>query len=143
VVVLTAFGVVIATLVFQGATLAPLIRLLKLNRDDEVEKEVRDARRALANAAVSRLKSVDGGEAENLRYRFALVEESCSNKRGSDSLNQLRALGMKAVLAERKELEHIRLRNEISIGTYLALQEQIDWIELTMLNDDDRKIEEI
>jgi monovalent cation/hydrogen antiporter len=143
IVVLTAFGVVLATLVFQGLTLGPLIRLLRLDRGEAMAREVKAARGAIARAAVARLGAYEGSEAENLRYRFALIEESCFAERGAASLQHLRELGMQAVLAERRELERIRLRNEISIATYLALQEQIDWVELTMLNDNDRKIEEI
>jgi CPA1 family monovalent cation:H+ antiporter len=38
-VVLTAFCVVIATLVLQGLTLAPLVKLLKLDRSSEAVRE--------------------------------------------------------------------------------------------------------
>jgi hypothetical protein len=47
------------------------------------------------------------------------------------------------VQEERKTLEEIRGQQEISVEAYLELQEQIDWSELTMLTDAERRIEEI
>ncbi|MGZ2485115.1 NhaP-type Na+/H+ or K+/H+ antiporter [Rhizobium pisi] len=52
-VVLTAFAVVLATLVIQGATLAPMIHLLKLGRQADVRDELKAARRTLAEARLS------------------------------------------------------------------------------------------
>ena len=50
---------------------------------------------------------------------------------------------MKAVEAEREKLEDLRLNDQIGADAYLGLQEQLDWSELTVLRDADRKIEEI
>ena len=50
-IVVTAFAVVVGTLVLQGLTLKPLLRLLRLREDDPVGREVEAAReRALASA---------------------------------------------------------------------------------------------
>ena len=50
-IVLTAFSVVLGTLVIQGLTLAPLLRVLNLHDDDPVGRELRTAReRALPRA---------------------------------------------------------------------------------------------
>jgi hypothetical protein len=45
--------VVLATLVFQGLTLRPLVTLLKLDRGDEATRELASARAAMAAAALS------------------------------------------------------------------------------------------
>ena len=55
----------------------------------------------------------------------------------------MRAYGLRAIMAKRKRLEELRADDSISVETYLGLQEQIDWGEMTMLADEDRKIEEI
>jgi monovalent cation/hydrogen antiporter len=142
-VVLTAFCVVLATLVLQGLTLAPLVRLLKLDRRADANRELTSAHAALAQAALASIAGQDGPEAENLRYRFTLKQRSCLRETSADSLERLRALGLKAIEAMRKELENLRVRDEIGPDAYLSLQEQLDWSELTSLADDDRKIEEI
>src|SRR5262249_27191312 len=59
-IVLTAFAVVLGTLVIQGLTLGPLVRAFRLRDDDPVAREVRTARdRALgaANAILEGLNS--------------------------------------------------------------------------------------
>ena len=58
--VLTAFSVILATLVLQGLTLAPLARLLKLNQSDALEKEIAHGRDCLATAALRVLQDHPG-----------------------------------------------------------------------------------
>lgn len=141
-VVLTAFVVVVATLVLQGASLSLMTRKLKLNSEDEAQREVIFARRALAHAAVSSLQNEVGPEAENLRYRFRLLEGTCEDGRGRRPLQRLRELGLRTVHAQRASLEELREKNQIDVETYLGMQEQTDWFELTMLEEDDLRIEE-
>ena len=142
-VVLTAFSVVLATLVLQGLTLAPLVRLLKLDRSEDASRELAVARAAMAQAALASIAEEAGPEAENLRYRFSLKERTCLREISATPLERLRQLGLKAIEAERTELESLRNRDQVGVEAYLGLQEQLDWSELTSLRDDDRKIEEI
>jgi monovalent cation/hydrogen antiporter len=142
-VVLTAFCVVLATLVLQGLTLAPLVRLLKLDRREDANRELNSAHAAMVRAALASIDGQDGPEAENLRYRFALKQRIGLPGRSPDSLERLRKLSLTAIEAMREELERLRIRDEIGPEGYLGLQEQLDWNELTSLADDDRKIEEI
>ena len=142
-VVLTAFCVVLATLVLQGLTLAPLVRLLKLDRRADADRELTSAHAALAQAALASIAGEDGPEAENLRYRFFLKQRSSLRETGADSLERLRGLSLTAIEAMREELEGLRIKDEIGPEEYLGLQEQLDWNELTSLSDDDRKMEEI
>lgn len=58
-------------------------------------------------------------------------------------LERFRTLGLKAIEAEREELESLRMRDSIGPDAYLGLQEHLDWSELTQLRDVDRQIEEI
>jgi monovalent cation/hydrogen antiporter len=142
-VVLTAFCVVLATLVLQGLTLKPLVTLLKLERNDEAARELASARAAMAEAALASIAGQDGPEAENLRFRFALKERTCRQETSGESITRLRELSLIAVEAEREKLEDLRLKDQIGADAYLGLQEQLDWSELTVLRDADRKIEEI
>jgi len=148
-VVLTAFSVVLATLVLQGLTLAPLVRLLKLDRTEEAIGEVASARVVLAEAALESIEDQQGPEADNLRYRLSLNLQNCMNQQICNvdanvaSVDRLRDLGLKAIEAERDALETLRTDDSIGPTEYLGLQEHLDWHELTLLRDTDRQIEEI
>lgn len=141
-VVLAAFSVVLSTLVLQGLTLAPIVRLLKLDRSAEAERELASARVVLAEVALASIEDQQGPEADNVRYRLNLDLQKCMCETDVQSLDRLRDLGLKAIEAERDALEHLRDDDTIGPSEYLGLQEQLDWNELTFLRDADRQIEE-
>jgi monovalent cation/hydrogen antiporter len=140
--VLTAFSVVLGTLVVQGLTLAPLIRLLKLDTNDLLRQELTAARACLASVALAALQSKTGPEVENLRYTYAMESDATDNPSHCRSLERRREYGLAAITAEREELEKLRGDDQVGAGTYLMLQEELDWSELTLLSDDQRRIEE-
>ncbi|MDP9050977.1 MAG: cation:proton antiporter [Acidobacteriota bacterium] len=142
-VVLTAFSVVLATLVLQGVTLTPLVRLLKLDRSDEAMRALASARVSLARVALASIAGHGGPEAENLRFRLALKAHTQGDRQSLAQLERMRELGLNCIQAERAELENLRNEDEIGSEEYLGLQEQLDWSELTLLCDADRRIEEI
>lgn len=141
-IVLIAFSVVLATLVVQGLTLAPLIRLLKLNDGVTPKRELTEARAALAEAALQALNGKDGEEVDRLRYGFSIKGGAASDRAKCQSLEQYRSLGLAAVSAEREALERLRTEDRVGIEMYLLLQEELDWSELTLLPEDDRRIVE-
>jgi CPA1 family monovalent cation:H+ antiporter len=140
--VLTAFFVVLATLVLQGLTLVPLIRLLKLDEGDALKQEVLRGRCRLATAALSALEGQTGTEADNLRHAYLIQRDAIKGPYGADANKERRKLGLYAIRAEREELERMREDDAIGTDTYLLLQEELDWTELTLLSDDERRIEE-
>ncbi|GLR61743.1 cation:proton antiporter [Rhizobium indigoferae] len=141
-VVLTAFAVVLATLVIQGATLAPMIHLLKLGRQAEVRDELKVARRSLAEAAFQRLEKEVGTEAEAIRTicRDHWTASTEANK--ASALDRRRDLTIAAVLAQRQRLEELRDTDQIGATQYLELQEDLDWKQLSVGSDEDRRITE-
>ncbi len=141
-VVLIAFSVVLATLVVQGLTLAPVIRLLKLNDGDTAKREMRDARTFLAEAALATLGDKQGEEVEHLRYAFSAQREAAKDRAKGQSIEQYRAIGLAAVAAEREALESLRCDDRVGIDMYLLLQEELDWRELTLLPENDRRMVE-
>jgi monovalent cation/hydrogen antiporter len=142
-VVLTAFSVVLATLVLQGLTLAPMVKRLGLDRSDEARLELASARVGLARTALASVTTEQGPEAENLRYRLSLKLRRCLDGEQCGPIDRLRDLGLIAIRAERAELENLRSDDQIGSNAYLGLQEQLDWNELTLLRDSERQIEEI
>jgi NhaP-type Na+/H+ or K+/H+ antiporter len=142
-VVLTAFSVVLVTLVVQGLTLAPMVRRLGLDRSEEARFELASAQVALARTALESLAGEQGPEAENLRYRLSLKLQRCVDGEKCGPSDRLHQLGLAVVQAERVELENLRSEDKIGSNAYLGLQEQLDWNELTQLRDSERRIEEI
>ena len=95
------------------------------------------------DAGLASIAGEGGPEADNVRYRLSLKERTCLREMSAAPLERLRKLSLRAIEAERGELEDLRAKDEIGVAEYLGLQEQLDWSELTVLRDDDRKIEEI
>ena len=138
IVVLIAFAVVLATLVLQGLTLAPLIRWLRLDQLEDGDRLLAKARVKLASAGIGALADREGAEADILRARYKFE----SKPETADALRRYREAGLAAVAAERAKLEWMRETHELSDDSYYLLQEEIDWRQLTLLPEDDRRIEE-
>src|SRR5204862_8177353 len=68
---LTAFVVVLGTLVLQGLTLRPLLLFLGLPKDSIIADELRLARETGLNAAMAALAGDTSAAAERLRQRYA------------------------------------------------------------------------
>ena len=135
VVVMTAFGVVLATLVVQGLTLTPLISWLRLDRMEDVEQDLAEARSALWDAGSAALATVDGPEAGHVRYGYDVQADR-------EAALRYRRAGMAAVAAERSRLEALRAAWQLDDTGYYRLLEEIDWRELTHLPEDERRIED-
>jgi len=142
VVVLTAFAVVLATLVIQGLTLGPLIRLLGLDRGEAYLSELASVRVGLADAALATLDGQSGAEVDHLRYGYEIARAAADDPADTRSAHRRRELGLAAIAAERAHLERRRADHELGIEGYNLLLEELDWRELTLLPDEERRIEE-
>ena len=89
------------------------------------------------------MRGHEGREADNLRFQYAIERASAVEGQDSNHTTRRRELGLGAIRAEREKLEALRSNDRLGINSYLQLQEELDWRELTLLSDDDRRIEEI
>lgn len=142
-VVIAAFTVVFVTLVLQGFTLAPLVRLLDLDQREESCRETGAARSALAQAALASIADQHGPEADNVRYRFSIKVSEEVPRYCQEPVERLRDVGLQAINAERAALEKLLVEDKVDPAAYSDLQEQLDWNELALVRDSDRQIEEI
>ena len=69
-IVLTAFSVVLGTLVIQGLTLKPLLRALDLHDDDPVGRELRAARERALSAGLASFAHDESPVADAVRQEF-------------------------------------------------------------------------
>ena len=136
-IVLTAFAVVLATLVIQGLTLAPIVRRLGLDGDDGLADELADARRSLAEAALATLEGKQGAVSDHWRWGYQL-------KLAGDqpSLDAKHALGLAALALQRQRLDELRDATRIGPDAFLILQEELDFAEVTLRTEEERRIEE-
>ena len=138
---LSAFAVVLATLVVQGLTLTPLIRLLGLGSGDDRE-EHRAAERALGDAALAAVAGAEGRIADEVRRQFEIDRAAIEGGEACGDFNQRRQLKLKAITAQRERLRKLRDEDAIGAEAFERLQEELDWRELAVGPAGRRTIEE-
>jgi NhaP-type Na+/H+ or K+/H+ antiporter len=141
-IVLTAFAVVIATLVVQGLTLGPLVRLLGLDGEDGLEEELEAARADMARVALAALDGKTGPAADHWRYGFDAMLAAAAAPGDCAALNAKRKIGRAAMRRQRKRLEELRLARKVGADAFLILQEELDFHEVALSSEDERHIEE-
>ena len=129
-ILLAAFAVVLGTLVIQGMTLRPLIALLPLPDDDPVRKELKLARAATLKATLAELDGDDSPAAEALRREYDdALSQTRKGRNARDSTEN--ALRRRVVEVSRVTITDLRHRGEIGDDAYRALEEELDWLELS------------
>lgn len=152
-ILVTAFGVVLGTLVVQGLTLRPLMLRLHLEEDDSVDREVRLARVETLRSAVDAAGTCPGAEtAELVRHRYQLelrrAEEEVARDGAedaggasaetppappagrSDEEDADAAVVRAATQAQRRRLIALRSDGTIGDAAFQRVQEELDWAEL-------------
>ena len=131
-IVLTAFCVVIGTLVLQGLTLRPLLARLGLEDADPVGHEVGWARAEAYGAAVESLKDDPTEAADALRREFhAALDQARAHEEGlAPEGLPTDAPRRRAVQAARDRILSLRRSGHIGDDAYFVLEEELDWAEL-------------
>jgi NhaP-type Na+/H+ or K+/H+ antiporter len=128
VIVLSAFTVVLGTLIVQGFTIRPLIALLRIPPDHSLEEEVVKARTAMLDAALAELARFPGEAADAVRGEYAAARAAGADpSRAATAYDDLRML---AVAAERRVLIDWRQKGRIFDDAYHLLEEELDRAEL-------------
>ncbi|MBL9078427.1 MAG: Na+/H+ antiporter [Planctomycetes bacterium] len=134
-------AVILATLVLQGGTLFPLVRLLGLRDDGTTAAELRAARERLLESGIARLDAFCSEQSCPVavhRFREAMVEELAS-LRADDEAERTRAAQRLAVsrdvrvaVAEAQERALVRLRDAGAIDdqAYSSLLAELDHVHL-------------
>lgn len=130
-IVLSAFAVVLATLVVQGLTLAPLIRLLGLGEGDDDHERVA-TQRALAEAALAAIGDTPGQVAADMRRHFEIDRDALDGGVACADYSERQRLKLKAIAAERERLGALRDSDAIGADEFERQQEALDWHELAI-----------
>ena len=131
-IVLTAFAVVLGTLVIQGLTLGPLLRRIRLRDDHPVEREVAAARDRALKAALATVDGIDSEVARVVRQEFA---SHLRPARGEDDDREVEheQVHRSALAAARRTILEMRANDEIGDDAFHQLEREFDWLE--MAND--------
>jgi Na+/H+ antiporter len=129
-ILVTAFVVVLGTLLVQGLTLRPLLALLRLPKEDTIEAELAAARRSALEAALAELEGEDTPVAQRLRleYQGALSQAASGGDPRDTAENALRR---RVVGAARRALDRLRDSSVIGDGAYRRVEEELDLMELS------------
>jgi len=132
-ILLTAFAVVLGSLVIQGLTLRPLILALKLAQENPVGVEVARARAIAYRAALEEIDGDPSEEAEILRLEYrAMLMRGENVADGGVSSSELPAdpLRRRAIGAARRSILTLRRSEEIGDDAFHQLEEELDRAEL-------------
>jgi monovalent cation/hydrogen antiporter len=148
-ILVTAFGVVLGTLVLQGLTLRPLLLGLRLEDDGTVDHEVRLARVESLRAALGAAECCEGAETAALvRHRYQLQLRRAEQELASEDGDGRRfpstpvtvedaavrdgdASAVRAATeAQRKRLFALRADGTIGAAAFQRVEEELDWAEL-------------
>ena len=140
-IVLTAFAVVLATLVLQGLTLAPLVRLLKLDGHEDLDGELAATRADLAAAALATLEGETGPTADHWRYGLEATRAAALSP-DDPRLEEKRRIGLVAIRCQRERLEHLRGEQRVGPDAFIILQEELDFAEVALTGETGGQIEE-
>src|SRR5262245_32305785 len=129
-IVLTAFCVVLGTLVLQGLTLKPLLHFLRLEPDQSIEQEVSRARIAVMQAALDSLAGETSTAAAVVRKQYAAAQTVAENADAPQAATEYDKLRLRAIARQRDALHRLRAEGTIGEEAYHRLEEEIDWAEL-------------
>ena len=139
-ILLTAFSVVLGTLVIQGMTVRPLMRSLGLRDDGTVDREVRLARTETARAGLAVVDQAgDGGEIlAFLRRKYAARVRRVAREADApadpeaEGWREFGVVMQRAQSAERRTLSELRARGVIGDDAFHQVEEELDWSEVNL-----------
>jgi NhaP-type Na+/H+ or K+/H+ antiporter len=128
VIVLSAFIVVLGTLILQGFTMRPLIALLRIAPDVSLDQDVSQTRSAMLDAALKELADDSGAGAAALRAEYEAVR--AGNVGRAQPQTEYDNMRRRAIAAERHLLADWRRRGRIQDDAYHLLEDELDRAEL-------------
>lgn len=126
-ILLTAFAVVVGTLIIQGLTLKALLRWLDLRDDDPVGREVRTARQRALEAGLASFADDTSPLAVLVRKEFALLLADEQQGHRAAAVASHNELHRRALDAARQAALQMRASGD---DAFHKLEEELDWLEM-------------
>ncbi|MBX4962717.1 cation:proton antiporter [Rhizobium binae] len=132
IILLSALAVVLGTLVVQGLTLGPLIRLLNFDPDTSLDRDLTRTRIALIDAALTELEGEDK-TTRILRDVYTSEREIAADGKHPREVSKLDKQRRGVIVAKRRKLAAMRHSDEIDDDVFHILEQELDWAELAVL----------
>jgi NhaP-type Na+/H+ or K+/H+ antiporter len=131
-IVLTAFAVVVGTLVVQGLTLRALVLLLRIEDDSSVDREVRGGRVEIFKALLESIDNRNDDVAEAIRREYAETLRKIDGSVGRSEREHEEEINLRnaARSAARERLNALRASGVIGEPAFQELQAELDLLEL-------------
>lgn len=129
-ILLTAFAVVVGTLIIQGLTLKALLRWLDLRDDDPVGRELRTARQRALEAGLASFADDTSPLAALVRKEFSLLLADEQQGHRAAAVASHNELHRKALDAARQAALQMRASDEIGDDAFHKLEVELDWLEM-------------
>jgi CPA1 family monovalent cation:H+ antiporter len=129
-IVLTAFSVVLGTLVIQGLTLKPLLRALDLQDDDPVGREVRMGRERALQAGLASFAGDHSSVAKIVRRELTTHltrERSADGGAARAAHHEIRHAALRAA---RQAVLTMRTSGEMGDDAFHLIEEELDRLEM-------------
>ena len=128
VIVLSAFVVVLGTLILQGFTMRPLISLLRIAPYSSLDEEVALTRNATLDAALAELAQVAGQVVQAVRGEYGAARSGSTDRSRPNTSDD--GVRMQAIAAERRLLFEWRRLGRIQDDAFHLLEDELDRAEL-------------
>src|SRR2546425_786669 len=129
-IVLSAFCVVLGTLVIQGFTLRPLLDRLGFEADGGVGREISRGRLGIMQAALDTLAGERSPAAAAVREGYLAAREVAASAEEPQGATEHDRLRLRAITAQRRTLHRLREEGAIGDEAFHRLEEEVDWAEL-------------
>jgi len=139
-IVLSALAVVLGTLIIQGLTLGPIIRLLRIAPDTSLEEDLASTRLALIDAATSVLGTREDKPAAALRTFYEEERALVAEDGLPGATSETDQLHLELIAAQRAKLLRLRAAGAIDDDVYHILEQDLDYEELAATPSEKREI---
>lgn len=95
----------------------------------------------LATAAVGALEGQGGDMADHWRFAFETSRSAATPGGDPKALETKRRLGLAALRRQRERLEELCRQQRVDADSFLILQEELDFMEVTLTSEGERHIE--
>jgi Na+/H+ antiporter len=142
-IVFAAFSVVLGTLVVQGFTIGPLIKLLRIEPDDSLQEEAQRVREELLRAGLDFLESKTSAAAAEIRKELEIATKQLDRVDFSVQSSGLDRTRRAVAETQRCRLIELRGRGDIQEDVFRLLEEELDWAALAASPSDDLALEDV
>ena len=131
---LTAFSVVLGTLVIQGLTLKAVVRAVDLRDNDPVGREVGLARERALRAALASVEGDESPAAEAVRQEYSRHLKSARDGRADRAFARSAdaKIRRQALAAARSAVLGLRDQDEIGDDAFHRIEEELDRLEMAL-----------